>query len=297
MTGEWWLALALTGVGGMLSGWGAVRQWRRARLIEDTPTSKVRSAAQGYVELCGFARPVEEIQLQSPLTGIPCIWFEYSIERYERRGKSSSWKVLERGSSEQPFVLDDGSGHCLVHPRHAEVVCQSRKRWYGRQRHPRGAPTGGGLFSALTGARYRYTERRICADEWLYTLGWFETIHAPSGALRQQERARQLLLEWKRDREQLLARFDANGDGEIDLQEWERARQTAAREAHYHVLREPDDEPVHTLSRPPQRSHPYVIATRDPEYLSRTFRWWAAGLSVLALGLAGGMIWLLTGGQ
>ena len=32
------------------------RNWRVARLIDDTPVSRVRSAAQGYVELSGIAK-------------------------------------------------------------------------------------------------------------------------------------------------------------------------------------------------------------------------------------------------
>ena len=51
----WQLALA---VAAPLCFYFGFRNWRLARLIDDTPRSRIRSAAQGYVELAGAARPL-----------------------------------------------------------------------------------------------------------------------------------------------------------------------------------------------------------------------------------------------
>lgn len=294
MSWEWWLMLSAIAAGAASSAFGAVRNWQRARLIEDLPTSRIRSAAQGYVELSGFVRALDGVELPSPLTATPCVWFDFTIERYERRGKSSSWRTVERGRSERGFDLDDGTGSCVVDPRYAEVITHHRRRWYGHQRRPQGPPRPGSLATLLTGSRYRYTERWMAANEWLYALGWFETIHMPSGSVLHKERTRQLLTEWKRDREQLLERFDSNGDGEIDLTEWERAREAAARQAHHQVAREASNSAVHTLGRAPQRSRPYILATRDPEQLSRRYRRRALLLALVGLGLAALLLWLVS---
>ena len=49
-----WLMFNLVlGGGSLYALWFAVKAWRDSRAIEDTPTSRVRSAAQGYVELDG----------------------------------------------------------------------------------------------------------------------------------------------------------------------------------------------------------------------------------------------------
>lgn len=48
------------------------RQFKRARLIEDMPTSKIRSASQGYTELIGVAEN-RGVTLSSPLSGSPCV--------------------------------------------------------------------------------------------------------------------------------------------------------------------------------------------------------------------------------
>lgn len=45
------------------------RQLHRARLIEDTPTSRIRSAAQGYAELEGRAVALGD-PLYAPLSGV-----------------------------------------------------------------------------------------------------------------------------------------------------------------------------------------------------------------------------------
>lgn len=264
---------------------------RRARTIEDTPTAKIRSAAQGYVSLGGFARAGDDGDVVAPLTRTPCVWYRYRIERYERGSKSSHWSTVESGSSEQLFTLDDTTGRCHIDPRRAEVSTTLCKRWHGNERHP-GRPAAG-VLGTLFGQRYRYTEYRIHADEWLYVLGWFETVHAPGPQQQAQVHMKNLLNEWKRDREALLARFDSNGDGEIDVQEWERARAEAARQAQHYVLQQPQAEPVNTVARPPLNDRPYLISTRDPQQLARRYRRGALLSLVAGLGIAVAVGWYL----
>ena len=102
-------------------GWWAVRRMVQARYLLDTPTSKIRSAAQGYVEFYGILGQTAEAQLSAPLTGTPCLWWRYRIEEYRSSGKSRSWRTLESGSSEAWLRLSDGTGDCLIDPRGAEV--------------------------------------------------------------------------------------------------------------------------------------------------------------------------------
>jgi hypothetical protein len=272
-----------------------VLQLRKARLIEDTPTSRIRSAPQGYVELGGFARaPVADPPLLAPLTQKPCVWFKYRIEHYSSSGKNSRWETVESGTSDNWFELDDDTARCFVDPRGADITPTIRECWKGARmdralRHTSpldvifgegiGSSFGsffnvGGLFTRDN--EYRYTEWRIHAGTWLYTLGNFETVRGPSNAEREQEQTRALLNQWKQNRDELLGRFDRNGDGEIDLQEWEEARRAAARAAQIQVLKELPAPALTVLCRPPNRSQPYLIATTDPEQLARRHRWHAA---------------------
>src|SRR5690606_26803908 len=52
-------------------GWWCLRRWSQARHLLDTPTSKIRSAAQGYVELYGVLEALPGASVQGPLTGKP----------------------------------------------------------------------------------------------------------------------------------------------------------------------------------------------------------------------------------
>lgn len=254
---------------------------RKARIIEDTPTSKVRSAPQGYAELTGISKVGEEGPLNGPLTARECVWYDYRIERYRSSGKSSRWETVESGRSERLFALEDATGRCHIDPRHADVSTAVRDRWYGDTRHPTSAAPDS-MLRQLFGARYRYTEQRIHSDSPLYAIGLFQTIRAPATDVQVRERMAALLSAWKQDQDRLIARFDRNGDGEIDQREWEAARREASREARYSVLAKEDDPPVHILGRPPGR-RPYLITTTDPEQLTGRYRRRALLMALLFL--------------
>ncbi len=74
------LLLAALAGGGLYSLWYGLRSWRENRLVADTPTSRVRSAAQGYVELIGKGRLPAGIDNRAPLSKKPCTWWRYQIE-------------------------------------------------------------------------------------------------------------------------------------------------------------------------------------------------------------------------
>ncbi len=135
----------------------------------------------------------------------------------------------------------------------------------------------------MLGGNYRYTENIIRDNDYLYVLGMFQSVHAPSSAQQQKDKTRDLLNEWKRDYDALVARFDSNADGELDMQEWEVARQEAARQAHHYVLDNYDDSPVNIMARPPERRKPYIISNHDPKQLTRQYRWKAAGMAAVFL--------------
>jgi len=86
---------------------------RRARLIEDTPTSRLSSAALGYVELEGEAVMMAGVPIVAPLTLTPCAWFRYCIEERIDDDKRAlgRWRTHTRGASDGLFALrDDTAG-------------------------------------------------------------------------------------------------------------------------------------------------------------------------------------------
>ena len=78
--GEFWVFLGLS-VGVAAAGfWYAFRNLLRARTIEDTPTAKIRSAQQGYVELTGQTKSMNGDATKAPLTGIGCCCTPYRVD-------------------------------------------------------------------------------------------------------------------------------------------------------------------------------------------------------------------------
>jgi len=254
----------------------------KLRLIVDTPTARIRSAPQGYVELQGLARPHRDL-LRARLTGLPCVWYRYRVQKRRRSGRNESWVTIDSGDAGRPFVLDDGTGRCLVDPDGAAIRCRSTDTWYG--------PRGGGRAATATGMnalverhrRYRMTEERIAEQELVYVLGRFETPRR--GVRERQQLTRQLLSQWKRDPERMHA-FDHDGNGGIDLEEWEQARTKAERLAEQAESRLSAEPPLSRVIRTEDPSQPFVISTEEEQSIASHLRWHAFGGTTVGL-LAG----------
>ncbi len=80
-----WFLIALIAAAAVAGFYFAFRFLRRARIIRDTPTSKIRSAAQGYLELEGRGELMEGEPIVAPLTGQTCTWYRYKVEKREVR--------------------------------------------------------------------------------------------------------------------------------------------------------------------------------------------------------------------
>lgn len=283
-----WGGLSLAGT--LFCLWRARSAFARARLIADLPTSRVRSASQGLVELAGFARAAGEAQ-SAPLSGRPCLWWRYRIERHRSGRRGNSWVTVEKGASAAPLKLDDGSGHCLILPDGGEVRSHRVKRWTGRQRRPpsSGEAADRSLFGALLGQRYRYTEELIADGDPLYVLGHFETDDG--GRLADVNRLQgDILRAWKGHYPTLVADHDRDGDGALDATEWEAVRAAARREAHAEQRRRGRQPVEHRLRKP--EDLPLLISTLPENRLARTLRWQALGFAIAFLVLGAWTGWL-----
>ncbi|MFA5630085.1 MAG: GIDE domain-containing protein [Porticoccaceae bacterium] len=247
----------------------------RARLVEDMPTSRIRSASQGYVELMGLAIARAGL-LSAPLSARPCLWWQYRIERYRKSGKSHSWVTVDKGASSTPFFIDDGTGVCRIEPEGAEISCLHRKQWYGSSRLPAGATPSPRTslihrLGAMSG-RYRYTEHLIRDGDPIYLLGHFESDASGRRVLTLDQIAGQLIRTWKADYSEFLVRFDSDGNGVLDEQEWQNAQAEAARAAREHQAQARTAIPEHVVRKPQARGLPYLIGSHGQEALSRKFR-------------------------
>ena len=266
------VALAVSAGACLGGGWWTWRCLVRARYLLDTPTSKIRSAAQGYVELYGVLQ--EQASLLAPLTNTPCLWWRFKIEEYCASDKRKTWRVLESGSSEIPLLLADGTGECWLHPLGAEIRPATRQVWQGDRRHPLRVDQGGLLKWLSSGKRYRYSEERLHTGEPLYAIGEFCTRGGGQQGLDLAAAQGAVIREWKGDYEQLLKRFDADGNRQLDEREWQRVRLAAQLEAedrHRQISLQPQ---CHEL-RKPTEGQPFILSSHGEDQLARRFYWQA----------------------
>ena len=265
------------------------KSFQHARVMEDMPTSKVRSAAQGFVELHGIQHALDGTPLSAPLTGSACTWWDYKIEKREQSRssdgrKSTRWATVEKETSVGFFNLKDDTGEILVNPMGADVTPSLKRVWCGDARRPKG-DTSSAFGSSLRG-RYRYTERIMRPGEPIYALGHFETWSNVPGTKQRSEMRAEVLAEWKKDGAELVRRFDEDGDGRVDQDEWESARE-AAQVVVEQQMAEATTKPDIDVLMKPEEDHPFILSTKSQDELTKVYRWRAVGGLVLFLaGLA-----------
>ena len=105
-----WAGTALLIALSLLSLYLIFHFYHRKRVISDTPTSKIRSAAQGYVELEGEGLLLKGDSRRSPISGLSCLWYKFKVEKrvvsYDSNGhRRTRWKTIDRGVSESLFLI------------------------------------------------------------------------------------------------------------------------------------------------------------------------------------------------
>ena len=134
MTGpEWWASVVLQSsgdsgdlfvilligfFGGLYLVYDGFDTWKMSRLIQDTPTSKVRSIAVGRTELEGTVREFEG-RINPPYTDADCVYVTWKAEKRERHTDKDGnthyrWETVARGKEALAFYLEDTTGKVLV---------------------------------------------------------------------------------------------------------------------------------------------------------------------------------------
>lgn len=246
-----------------LVAWLAVL--KKYRAISDTPTSKIASAAQGYVELIGRGDYfVASSPLISRLTHKPCLWYRFSVEHKDHDG---DWHTVESGSSDDSFQLRDDTGACNIDPEGAEIITQHKETW--------------------TSGFHRYTEWMLLKNDAIYVLGGFRTEGGSTAEFNPHEEENQLLAAWKKDMPTLHQRFDLDGDGALNETEWMLARRAAKREVRQKAQEVRSQADVNVLGKP-RDGQLFVISNLTPEKLARRYLYWIWGnLALFFIGLVG----------
>lgn len=300
---------AVIAMAATLAALGLWRAWanlNKVRLIEDTPTSKARSAHQGYVELEGSARAMDGAPTIAPLTGLPCCWYRFLVEEQittHHQGKAQTrWQTVDRGESTDTFWLEDDSGRVAVDPEGAEIEARHKDVWRSGSSFSNAPtlPTHVASFmqsfvaTHRSGNPHRFTEWRINNRDPLYAIGLLKNVGSHATLSSVDDDARALLHDWKQDQATLQRRFDLNQDGKVDEKEWMLARAQARREAMKQRTEQMKTfaDGINLLGPTKDRNRPYILSAYLQANLLARYRWRVAmyGTGFFALGALA--VWL-----
>ena len=220
--------------------------WRYLAIAK-APVSTIAAAAQGYIELNGIAS--KEPPLSSPLHGEPCVWFRSWAYA---RDHQNLWRLVDYTQSDEVFQLEDDSGACTVNPHGAEVVHMLKRTSYKHN--------------------HRYVEEYLPANKPLYLIGHLDTRHHFSSEKTIIKHMGHIISDWKSNPSKMLFRFDLDRNGEIDQEEWEKARSQAREEVSRHQMNQAHTGDFEVAA--PTNGQLYLLSGMSPEFLRRSYRCW-----------------------
>ena len=225
--------------------WGFI-QLKKKHMIENIPTSKIRSMAIGLVEIKG--KSMDWMPLQAPFSQEQCVYFQYEVEELRRSKNRTYWASIHKGNSNHaPFYLEDETARVIVNPKGAEVdIPNSFTLKTGFLKDVPGHIVS---FLDARGVRYksffgthktlRFTESHIGIHHVVYVLGVCKN-NRTNLAKKHRRRVQEIIRKAKAN-PKVMAQFDTDGDGQIDAQEWELARQLINKKIHEkHAVSEED---------------------------------------------------------
>jgi hypothetical protein len=136
--------LFLYAAGGLVAGIvifvKGIQWYGQKRMIDDTPTSKIRSIAMGLVEINGKVAADAKRILSSPFSGKDCVYYKYMVEEYRSSNKPAmlptvvigenpnampsaggGWVAIATQEERANFYLSDATGKVLVDPEGAKI--------------------------------------------------------------------------------------------------------------------------------------------------------------------------------
>jgi len=155
------------------------------------------------------------------------------------------WFSTAKQQSVDGFLVNDEHGSCTIDPQNAEVIAS--------------------LFN-----RQQHWYRAIHPGETVYVLGQLTTLSSHYTDSDKRKATLQLLADWKKDRINMLHRFDKNGDGEIDQQELMIARQTAEAVVENNHDHEYRLAASHVIDKP-NDGRPFIISSLPLNQLLRRY--------------------------
>jgi hypothetical protein len=162
--------------------------------------------------------------------------------------------LLNYTESQLNFTLDDGTGQCTVNPKGAEVVYFEARTWRKND--------------------HRYVEEYLPVNKPIYVIGQLDTRKDILDEVALNKEVGAKLRELKANPQQLLRRYDQNLDGQIDMDEWEKARQDVIKEVKAAHALQANNNAHFTLVKPVGKL--FLISAKSPQQLRDSYKTWLA---------------------
>ena len=239
--------------------------FKRYRFMDGTATSKIRSAAQGHVELKGLAEWMPQDSIHSPFSNSRCVWYHCTIDKKSRTGKRTTWSNISDDRSSAMFQLVDETGDCIIDPDDAHVIPETDLTWYGHSTDYSTRPPKRSSWLSFSLGSYRFRERLILPASRLYALGWFRTVHSNPSDEYVSKQVEDLVKQWKIQPQRYLGEYDLDQNGKIQKNEWKVIRAAARKQVLAKINSEKSEQ--HVMSRPQHSRQPYILSVTPEEEL------------------------------
>ena len=190
-----------------------------------------------------------------------------------RRGGAAEHRPFDIFSESLRAAAADG----VIDPQDANVITEHTRTWYGNSQTPNQATEGNhGFLVSLQKRRYRYIEKFIYIHDVIYALGYFQSLGGGRHVPNNHKMTGEVIRQWKKNYDWILENFDKDGNGEIDLQEWDQVRKAAAQEAEKRRSDMAKMPTTHVLSKTPDKKHPFILSNHSQKKLAKRYRYYAA---------------------
>ena len=123
--------------GGIYNIYKGFKKMHKYKLMMDTPTSTIRSAAMGLVEVKGRAQTASP--RKTPYSGSNCVYCEYRTEEYQVEhdddGVSFEWNTISSGERKMSFMLNDETGFAYIDIEGADYKVPDTRIYYQHKRN------------------------------------------------------------------------------------------------------------------------------------------------------------------
>ena len=99
---------------GLTTSFNSLKNLEMKRLLENVPTSKIRSLSMGMVELKGKIQVTDKI-LKDPFDDKECVYWRIHIQELVKSGKTRKWVTRHKAKNQVPFLISDQTGSVLIY--------------------------------------------------------------------------------------------------------------------------------------------------------------------------------------